>query len=258
MNIELIINWLNFTKGSVFDGLFWLFPVLMIIGFFYLRRFKYNKSILSFMVITLILMYLEPYNLFRGKFVGNYRYFYQMIPFMIVIAAPGVLILAEKLQLFSVKYKVLTRYTKGKYSLTIVLIVISAICLGFSLSQRSEHEKNYIFEPIKIINSISKKDKSRPIYIYEEENDQGRVPYYINAVQSNIIKKGESPERILKMCKALTFLDRNIFVYVRMSDSEFRTEFHGPKQDFKLKLLKEVVYQRHKVRTVFSLYQYEG
>jgi len=42
-----------------------------------------------------------------------------------------------------------------------------------------------------------------------------------------------------------------------MTDTEFRAEYHGTKQNFKLKLLKEVVFERHGRRTVFSLYQYE-
>ena len=210
------------------------------------------------MVFTLILMYPQPFVRLWKMGGINYRYFYPMIPFMIVIAAPAVLILAEKLQLLSNKYSILTRYTKDKYSLTIVLIAISAICLGFSLSQRSEIEKNYIFEPIEIINSITKETRTRPIYIYEVGNDQGRVPYYIDAVQFNVVEKADvSPDYILKICSALAFLDRNIFVYIRMSDSEFRAMYQGKVHNFKLKLLKEVVFKRHGRKTVFSLYQYE-
>jgi hypothetical protein len=259
MDIGLIIIWINFIKASVFDGLFWLFPVLMIISFYYFRKFTYNRSAFFFMVVVLILMYLEPYYYFWKASGGiNYRYFYQMIPLMVVIGAPAVLFLAEKLQFFSNKYSMLTKWTKGKYSLIIVLVAISAICLGFSLSQRSEIEKNFIFEPIEIINSITREARTRPIYIYEADCDQGRVPYYINAVQSNIVEKADiSPEHILKICKALSFLDRNIFVYIRMSDSEFRSKYVGLGKDFKLKLLKEVIYKRNRRRTVFSLYQYE-
>ena len=251
-------SWMKLINMSLFSGLFWLTVLLFIISLFYLRKTKFNKSVLFFLLVSVFIFYLEPYYYFINSKGFNDRYFYQTILSMIAISAPAVLIVTEKIQLFSCKYSILTRYTKGKVALTLVLIVISAICLGFSLQQRSESEKNFIFEPIEVINTISKKAHTRPIFIYEGGTDLVRIPYYINAVQSNIINKGESPDLILKMCKALTFLDRNIFVYVRMSDTDFRAEYHGTKQDFKLKLLKEVVYVRHGRKAIFSLYQYEG
>ena len=147
-------SWLKFINMSLFSGLFWLTVLLFIISLFYLRKTKFNKSVLFFLLVSIFIFYFEPYFVFCNGGGYNDRYFYQTIILMIVISAPAVLIIAEKLQLLSNKYSILTRYTKGKGALTLLLIVISAICLGFSLSQRSEHEKNFIFEPIEIINKI--------------------------------------------------------------------------------------------------------
>ena len=258
MSTVSINNWLELINVSIFSGIFWLTLLLFVISVFYLRKFRYNKSILFFLLISVFIFYLEPFYIMYKTVSYNDRYFYSMIPLMVVIGAPAVLFLAEKLQFFSNKYSMLTKWTKGKYSLIIVLVAILAICLGFSLSQRSEIEKNFIFEPIEIINSITREARTRPIYIYEADCDQGRVPYYIDAIQSNVVEKADvSPDHILKICKALSFLDRNIFVYIRMSDSEFRSKYVGLEKDFKLKLLKEVIYKRHGRRSVFSLYQYE-
>ncbi len=255
MNISLVSIWLDFAKGSVMDGFFWLYFVLMVIGLFCIRKYKFNVAVFVFMIVILILMYPQPYY-YLYRFGGvNFRYFYQMLPFMVVLGAPAVLWLANKLQILAQKNERLSKYTIGKKSLAIILIFISAICLGFSLSQRSESEKNYIFEPIKIINEITDKTHVRPIYIVEEENDQDRVGFLIDAIQYNKISTKEcNPEYILKMCEELEFLHRNIFFYVRMSDEKFRSL--SKVNSTELKLLKEVVFKRHGRRTVFSLYQY--
>ncbi len=229
-----------------------IFPVIVLMLVFALiNRKEYkntNAKLLRFILTALVVSLISRYMFFVHMNTKiNTRYLYTGAFYVIILCVPG----------FPAALCFLKRLTKKipwvreKHLTVFLLLLISIACIGKALHPPSR--KFYIQDTAKIINGS---EAPVPPLLISNLRDARRVAWHSKAelLPLSSVINIDNPVYFASALKTLSSKNRNIFLFVKSRDAEFRKCFSNKKIKFPegLILLKEF---KAKHKKFYSLYK---
>lgn len=245
--MEVILSfsaWYDFIVDRLaFDAMFIPVYTLIIFALFNRKEYK-NTHVLRFMLIALIISMISRYAQFVNTDMKiNSRYLYPIAFYIIILCVPGFTLIILLLKKFTHKVS----WIKEKYLIIFLLFIIATGSIWKALGE--PERKQYIHDTAKIIKS------SAPAILISNLRDSRRVAWHSNAelILLSSVMNIDNPVDLGNTLKMLNSKNKNIFLFIKFKDSEFRKLFNN-KNKFpeELIFLKEFK-ARHK--RFYSLYE---
>ena len=246
MDIILSLSaWYNFIVDRLaFDAMFIPVSILIVFALFNYKEYK-NKTILHFILTTLIIILISRYIYFIHKNTRiNTRYLFPAAFLLIILCVPGFSLITRFLKHICKK----SSWIKEGHFIILMLLLISIGNIWKALG--SPDRKHYIHDSAKIIKASS------PSILISDLRDSKRVAWHSDAklLPLSSVTDIDNPVNFENALKILSSKNKNIFLLIKSKDSEFRKHFSDKKVELptQLILLKEFK-ARH--RRFYSLYK---
>ena len=156
--------------GKIVDAVFPVFAVLLVFSCFNREKIK-NTEVFRFLMVTVVsIVFIRMLYMMTGAETSS-RYFYVLATIAICFSAAGLLFLAGFLT------KSLNKKFPGfsiKYSIMILLLICSAICLG-KAGRFKKDSKKWIYDTAEAIKSYPKSSEKTVLI---SNNPDRRAAYY--------------------------------------------------------------------------------
>ena len=239
-------SWYNFIVARLLlDAIF--IPTMILIGFAFFSRKEYrNTKMLRFILIALVLSLVSRYICFVHMDMKiNTRYLYIVAFYVIILCVPGFFLIVRLLKYIFQK----NGRVKEKHLIIFLLVVIGigSICKALG----PPDTKHYIHDAAKIIKASSDS------IIISNLRDSRRIAWHSDAelLPLSYVTDIDNSVNFENALKILSSRNKNIFLFVKYKDDEFRKFFSDKKVAFpaKLILLKEFKAKHGKFYSLYKM-----